>query len=145
MAAAGGTTAHRGWSSLVDLSSELLHLDRCGSEPRRSEIAAFTPRARQRGGFSVPILRVAGFSVPILRAFTVSCRAPARYGQGTVRERSFLSNLGLVGAIALLALVVNGVLNDRLPAAWIFAVAIFGTLVVAAAVTAATHRSERRR
>jgi len=58
---------------------------------------------------------------------------------------SFLSNVGLIGAIALLALVANGVLNDRLPAAWMFAVAIVGTLVIAAAVTAATHRATRRR
>jgi hypothetical protein len=62
----------------------------------------------------------------------------------TVHNRSFLSNIGLVGAIALLALVANGLLNDRLPAAWIFATAISGTLIVAAAVTAATHRSKRR-
>jgi hypothetical protein len=62
-----------------------------------------------------------------------------------VRERSFLSNVGLIGTIALLALVTNGLLNNQLPAAWIFAVAIFGTLVIAAAVTAATHWSTRRR
>jgi hypothetical protein len=62
-----------------------------------------------------------------------------------VRERSFLSNVGLIGAIALLALLANGVLNNRLPAAWIFAIAVFGTLVIAAAVTAATRRSMRRR
>ena len=62
-----------------------------------------------------------------------------------MRERSFLSNIGLIGAIALLALIANGLLSDRLPAAWIFAVAISGTLVLAAAVTAATHRSKRRR
>jgi len=60
-------------------------------------------------------------------------------------ERRFLSNVGLVGAIALLALVANGLLNNRVPAAWIFAVAIFGTLVVAATVTAAAHRSTGRR
>jgi hypothetical protein len=65
--------------------------------------------------------------------------------KATVRERSFLSNIGLIGAIALLALVANGIFNDRLPAAWVFAVAICGTLVIAAAVTAATHRSKRRR
>lgn len=62
-----------------------------------------------------------------------------------MRKRSFLSNLGLIGAIALLALVANGVLNNRLPAVWMFAIAVFGTLVIAAAVTAATHRSMRRR
>jgi hypothetical protein len=62
-----------------------------------------------------------------------------------VRQRSFLSNVGLIGAIALLALVTNGLLNNRLPAAWVFTVAIFGTVVIAAAVTAATHRSTTRR
>ena len=62
-----------------------------------------------------------------------------------MRERSFRSNIGLIGAVALLALVANGLLNDRLPAAWIFAIAIAGTLAIAAAVTAATHRSKRRR
>jgi hypothetical protein len=61
-----------------------------------------------------------------------------------VRNRSFLGNISLIGAIALLALVANGLLNDRLPAAWIFAVAMSGTLLAAAAVTAATHRSKRR-
>jgi Na+/melibiose symporter-like transporter len=60
-------------------------------------------------------------------------------------ERPFLSNVGLVGAIALLALVANGLLDNRLPAAWIFAVAIFGTLGVAATLTATAHRSTRRR
>ena len=62
-----------------------------------------------------------------------------------MRERSFLSQLALIGAIALLALVTNALLNNRLPSAWMFAIAIFGTLVNAAAVTAATHRSTRRR
>jgi hypothetical protein len=62
-----------------------------------------------------------------------------------VRERSFLINVGLIGTTALLALVANGLLNNRLPAAWIFAIAISGTLFIAAAVTAATHRSKRRR
>ncbi len=62
-----------------------------------------------------------------------------------MRERSFLSNAGLIGAIALLALVTNALLNNRLPTAWMFAIAIFGTLVIAAAVTAARHRSTRRR
>ena len=62
-----------------------------------------------------------------------------------MRGRSFLSNIGLIGAIALLALLANGLLNNRVPAAWMFAIAIFGTLVIAAAVTAATHRSTRRR
>jgi NhaP-type Na+/H+ or K+/H+ antiporter len=62
-----------------------------------------------------------------------------------VRERSFLSYVGLIGAVALLALVANALLNDRLPAVWMFAIAIFGTLVIAAALTAATHRSTRRR
>ena len=62
-----------------------------------------------------------------------------------MRERSFLSQLALIGAIALLALVTNALLNNRLPSAWMFAIAIFGTLVLAAAVTAATHRSTRRR
>jgi hypothetical protein len=62
-----------------------------------------------------------------------------------MRERSFLSNVGLIGAIALLALVANGLLNNQLPAAWIFATAIFGTLVIAATVTAVTHRSTKRR
>ena len=62
-----------------------------------------------------------------------------------MRKRSFLSNIGLIGAIALLALVANGLLNNRLPAAWIFAIAIFGTLVIAAAIMAATRRSTRRR
>ena len=62
-----------------------------------------------------------------------------------MRERSFLSNVGLIGAIALLALVTNALLNNRLPTAWMFAIAIFGTLVIAAAVTAATHRSTRPR
>lgn len=60
-----------------------------------------------------------------------------------MRNRSFLSNIGLIGVIALLALLANGLLNDRLPAAWIFAIAISGTLVVAAAITAATHRWKR--
>jgi hypothetical protein len=50
-----------------------------------------------------------------------------------VRERSFLSYVGLIGAVALFALV------------WMFAIAIFGTLVIAAALTAAKHRSTRRR
>lgn len=62
-----------------------------------------------------------------------------------MRKRSFLSNLGLIAAIALLALVANGLLNNRVPAAWIFAVAISGTLVVAAVISAATHRSKMRR
>ena len=62
-----------------------------------------------------------------------------------MREHSFPINVGLIGTIALLALVANGLLNNRLPAAWIFATAISGTLVIAAAVTAATHRSKRRR
>jgi lysylphosphatidylglycerol synthetase-like protein (DUF2156 family) len=62
-----------------------------------------------------------------------------------MRKRSFLSSLGLIAAIALLALVANGLLNNRVPAAWIFAVAISGTLVVAAVITAATHRSKMRR
>jgi hypothetical protein len=43
-----------------------------------------------------------------------------------VRKRSFLANTGLIGAIALLALIANGLLNNRVPAAWIFAIAIFG-------------------
>jgi hypothetical protein len=60
-------------------------------------------------------------------------------------ERRFLSNVGLVGAIALLALVANGLLTNGVPAAWIFEVAIFGTLVVAATLTATAHRSRRRR
>jgi hypothetical protein len=64
---------------------------------------------------------------------------------GDRAERSFLSNVGLNGAIALLALVTNGLLNNGLPSAWMFAIAIFGTLVIAAAVTTATHRSTRRR
>ena len=49
-----------------------------------------------------------------------------------MRERSFPINVGLSGTIALLALVANGLLNNRLPAAWIFATAIPGTLVIAA-------------
>ena len=61
-----------------------------------------------------------------------------------MHKRSFLTNAGLIGAVALLALAVNELLNNRLPAAWIFAVAIVGTLMIAAAVTAATHRSQRR-
>ncbi len=83
--------------------------------------------------------------MPILRAFAVSHGVPAGYRQVTVRERSLLSNIALIGAIALLALVANGLLNNRLPAAWIFAVAISGTLVVSVAVTVATHRWKRRR
>jgi hypothetical protein len=79
-----------------------------------------------------------------VRAFAV--RAEERPASVvTTRKRSFLSNIGLIGAIALLALVANGLLNNRLPAAWIFAIAIFGTLVIAAAITAATRRSTRRR
>jgi cobalamin synthase len=66
-------------------------------------------------------------------------------GQAAVRKRSFLSNIGLIGVIALLALIANGLLDNRLPAAWVFAIAILGTLVIAAAVTAATHRSTRGR
>ena len=62
-----------------------------------------------------------------------------------MRERSFFENVGLIGAVALLALLANGLLNNRLPAAWMFAIAIFGTLVIAAAVTAATRRSTGRR
>lgn len=108
-------------------------LDRCGSEPRRLDLPS---HARDNAG---------GFSVPVLRAFAVSRAAAAGYRQATVREHSFLSNIGLIGAIALLALVANGLLNNRLPADWIFAVAISGTLVIAAAVTAATHRWKRRR
>ena len=45
-----------------------------------------------------------------------------------MHERSFLKNVGLIGALALLALVANGLLNERLPAVWIFVVAISGTL-----------------
>lgn len=63
----------------------------------------------------------------------------------TVGKRSFLSNTWLVGANALLALAANGLLNNRVPAAWMFAIAIFGTLVIAAAITAAMQRSKRRR
>jgi hypothetical protein len=62
-----------------------------------------------------------------------------------VRERSFLSQVGLIGAIALLALAANAILNNRLPSAWMFAIAIFGTIIIAGATTAATHRSMRRR
>ena len=62
-----------------------------------------------------------------------------------MRERSFLSNLELIGAIALLAVVANGLLDSRFPALWIFPFAIFGTLDIAAAVTAATHWSKGRR
>lgn len=62
-----------------------------------------------------------------------------------MRKRSFLSNLRLIGAIAMVAVVANGVLNNRIPAVWIFAIAVFGTFVIAAAVTAAGHRSMRRR
>jgi hypothetical protein len=61
-----------------------------------------------------------------------------------MHKRSFLTNVGLIGAVALLALAVNELLNNRLPPAWIFAVASFGTLVIAAAVTVAARRSQRR-
>jgi len=44
-----------------------------------------------------------------------------------VREHSFLSEVGLIGAIALLALAANAILNDRLPSAWTLATAVFGT------------------
>ncbi|HET9124419.1 MAG TPA: hypothetical protein VFN65_06000 [Solirubrobacteraceae bacterium] len=60
-------------------------------------------------------------------------------------KRSFLGNTWLIGAVALLALVANGLLSNRVPAAWMFAIAIFGTLVIAAAITAAMQRSKRRR
>jgi hypothetical protein len=62
-----------------------------------------------------------------------------------VRERSFLSLVGLIGVIALLALAANAILNDQLPRGWMFAIAIFGTIIIAGAVTAATHRSTRGR
>ena len=62
-----------------------------------------------------------------------------------MRNSSFLRNLGLIGALALVAVAANGLLNDRVPAPWIFATAVFGTLVLAAAITAATHRSKTRR
>jgi lysylphosphatidylglycerol synthetase-like protein (DUF2156 family) len=62
------------------------------------------------------------------------------YGQVMMRKRSLLRNIELTGVLAGLALVANGLLNDRLPAAWIFAAAIFGVLVIAVAVTAARDR-----
>lgn len=62
-----------------------------------------------------------------------------------MRERSFLSQVALIGAIALLALAANAILNDRLPTAWMFAIAIFGTIIIAGAITAATRRSTRHR
>jgi hypothetical protein len=61
-----------------------------------------------------------------------------------VREHTFLSQVRLIGAIAILALVANAILNNRIPGAWIFAIAIFGTIGIAGAIIAATHRSTRR-
>ena len=61
-----------------------------------------------------------------------------------MRERSFLGWVGLIGAVALLALAANAILNDRVPAAWMFAIAIFGTIIIAGGLTAATRSMSHR-
>jgi hypothetical protein len=101
----------------------------------RAEIVGFT---RASDNVAVPPFGLCGLSLSRAELRTATLKA-------TVRSRSFLGNVGLIGAIALLVLVANGLLNDRLPAAWIFATAISGTLIVASAVTAATHRSKQSR
>ena len=63
------------------------------------------PRERQRGGFSVPICGLSPLRA-VLRLDTVK--------QPCANAHS-LGNIGLIGAIALLALVANGLLNNRIP------------------------------